>query len=270
MLTRLKKILFTLIGIYLLLALFIYFSQYSLLHHPQTYSLKDLTSFADANDIKLWPSTEQYLGLLKEPAGQPAKGTVIIFHGNAGSAANRTHYFRHCAKNNYRTILFEYPGYGPRSGKLTEDSLVNSGCLAVDNAVKEFGKPVLVFGESLGAGVAAAVLNKKSKLIAGAMLITPWDTLASVAQKKFCFIPIKHLVKDSYHSINNLANFPGPVIFVISGKDRIIPAECGLKLAQKFNGKKQQILLENSGHNTWVSALNDLWWQDSFEFLAAN
>jgi len=50
------------------------------------------------------------------------KGTVTVFHGNAGPAAGREFYLQALAPLNYRVILAEYPGYGGRTGTLIRAS----------------------------------------------------------------------------------------------------------------------------------------------------
>ncbi len=81
-----------------------------------------------------------------------------------------------------RVILVEYPGYGPREGALGETSLVADAAEVMGMAHRQYGAPLLVIGESLGAGVAAAASARQRDKTSGLLLITPWDTLAHIAE----------------------------------------------------------------------------------------
>ena len=70
-----------------------------------------------------------------------------------------------------------------------EKPFVAAGLETVRLAYEQYKEPLYLVGESLGCGVAAAVAKQTSVPIAGIILITPWDTLASVAKSCFLFFP---------------------------------------------------------------------------------
>ena len=44
-----------------------------------------------ANNIQCWPSNEgNYKGFVSTDESNNIRGTIIVFHGNAGTAADRT------------------------------------------------------------------------------------------------------------------------------------------------------------------------------------
>jgi uncharacterized protein len=66
-----------------------------------------------ANHLKLWQvSATDYRGLVSFNEIAKPKGTVIVFHGNAGKAADRTYYIETLSALGYRVVLAEYPLYG--------------------------------------------------------------------------------------------------------------------------------------------------------------
>ena len=127
--------------------------------------------------LAAWPSPAEFRGLVAEPEGT-ARGTAIIFHGNAGHAGHRAFYVRTLTRLGLRVILAEYPGYGPRDGALGEHSLVADAQQTIELAHRRHGAPLLLIGESLGAGVLAAAVARTQDGVAGLLLITPWDRLA--------------------------------------------------------------------------------------------
>ena len=92
-----------------------------------------------------------------------------------------------------RVIFAEYPGYGPRAGALGEASFVADAEQTVALAHRQYGGPLLMVGESLGAAVAvaAAVANPQQReLSAGLLLITQWDRLAHVGAHHYPWLPL--------------------------------------------------------------------------------
>ncbi|HEV8693738.1 MAG TPA: hypothetical protein VGQ93_06055 [Lysobacter sp.] len=93
--------------------------------------------------LREWPSPQDFRGLVAEPTGA-ARGTAIVFHGNAGHAGDRAFYAHaraHAA--GLRVILAEYPGHGPRAGMLGEASLVADAEETVALAHRQYGGPLL-------------------------------------------------------------------------------------------------------------------------------
>jgi fermentation-respiration switch protein FrsA (DUF1100 family) len=87
--------------------------------------------------------------------------------------------------------------------------------------------PLLIIGESLGAGVAAAASVRHREAIAGLLLITPWDRLEHVASHHYPMLPVKWLLRDRYDSVGHLATIGRPVLVVVAGDDQIVPGRFG-------------------------------------------
>ena len=130
--------------------------QYNMLYYPSSYvpSRAELA----ASNIEFWPSGPAgYRGFIGTTETGNIKGTVIVFHGNAGTAADRVYYVQALGSIGYRVILAEYPKYGQRGGELGEASLVTDAKESVRLAAEKYGGPLYLLGESIGCGVAAGV-----------------------------------------------------------------------------------------------------------------
>lgn len=264
-----------------LVFLLLYFFQDRLLYMPSQYSMQELreelaNAVADAkNDrdgqsvkLVLWPSETNYRGILAEvPTPAPAVGTVLIFHGNAGSAANRLYYVPPLWNSGLRVILMEYPGYGPRAGLLNEKNITNDAVDSLEQVITQFGQPVYVAGESLGCGVACAVIGRAPEKVAGALLITPWDNLVNVAQTHYPQLPVRYLARDRYDSVHNLKNFSKPVALVIALQDEIIPPTLAENLYTQYKGPKLRLTVPG-GHNGWINRVDARWWREIWEFVS--
>ena len=237
-----------------------------LLYLPAQASHDEVFADARRHDLTPWPSAADYRGLLREPAGA-ARATVVLLHGNAGHAGHRHWYADALARLGWRVILAEYPGYGPRTGRLGEAALVADAAETLRRARRQFPGPLLLAGESLGAGVAAAAAADPSPELAGLLLITPWDRLEHVARHHFPWAPVGTLLRDRYDNSANLATFRGPVAVVLAEQDSIVPPAFGRALYAALPERKRIWVVAAADHNDWMARVDDPWWQSVADFL---
>lgn len=236
--------------------------QDKLLYFPERASVAEMAS----GGLSPWPNAADFRGLLAETGSEP-RGTAVIFHGNAGHAGHRQYYVGELARLGLRVILAEYPAYGPRAGDLGEQSLVADAGQTIALAQRMYGGPLLVIGESLGAGVAAAASAQQRTAVAGLLLITPWDRLAHVAGHHYPLLPVQWLLRDRYDSVAHLASFGRPVLVAIAADDQIVPPRFGRALHAALAEPKRLTVIEGAGHNDWFDRLDDGWWRRAIDFL---
>lgn len=193
---------------------------------------------------------------------RPQRGVAVVFHGNAGAAADRTYFADALAARGLTTVLVEYPGYGGRGGAPSERALVADGLAAVEAAHAAFGEPVTVWGESLGAGVAAAVLARTATPVRGAVLVTPWATLPDLSAELYPWVPVRSLLRDRYDSVANLLTWGGPVGIALAERDEVIPPHHAERLAQAI-GAARVWRFAGAGHNTWPAGAGAPWWDEA-------
>ena len=236
--------------------------QNRLLYFPDKAALEDMVS----EGLRAWPTPQDFRGLVAEPAG-PVRGTAIVFHGNAGHAGHRAFYATALTPLGLRVILAEYPGYGPRDGAVGEQNLVADAEQTVALAHRRYGAPLLLIGESLGAGVVAAAGARQRDKTTGLLLITPWDRLEHVAAHHYSWLPVKWLLRDRYDGVTHLASFGRPVLVAVAERDNIVPARFGVALYEALAGPKRLTVLKAAGHNDWPARIDDTWWREAITFL---
>lgn len=269
-LQRILLVLIVALVLYCAVALYVYLCQDKLLYHSRTYSPAQARQQAQILGLKLWPSEgPDYYGLVDRAEVETCRGTVLVFHGNAGSAVDRDYYVTELRACGYRTILCEYPGYGARPGSVGEASFVTDARAIVQAAHAEYGAPIFVLGESLGCAVAAGVCQGESP-VQGCVLITPWDTLGSIARHHYWYLPVKWFIRDSYDSIAYLQAFGGSLAVVLAEHDTLIPVEHGKRLYDSVSCEKRLWHLQGVGHNDWMQATDGRWWQEVMGFLSGS
>ena len=235
-----------------------------MLYYPETATVGEMVS----ERLAAWPAPDEFRGLVATPAGR-AIGTAIVFHGNAGHAAHRAYYAAVLTEIGLRTILAEYPGYGPRPGPLGESSLVDDAEQTIVRSHEQYGEPLLLVGESLGAAVAAAAASRQPNKIAGLIIVTPWDRLATVAAHHFPWLPVTWLLRDRYDSVSSLAAFDRPVWVAVAEDDTIVPARFGTALYESLTTRKRLKVVSGAEHNDWRERVDLGWWSDAVGFATS-
>ena len=248
----------------LLMLAAIFLWQDRLLYFPARAMVEDVAR----GGLRAWPSAQDFRGLVAEPAGETSAetlGTAIVFHGNAGHAGDRAYYAQALTSLGLRVVLAEYPGYGPRKGTPGEEVLVADAAETLALVHRQYGAPVLLVGESLGAAVAAAAGAQHPELTAGLLLITPWDRLANVGAFHYPWLPVRWMLRDGYDTVARLAAFERPVAVVLATRDSIVPPQFGRALHDALGGPKQMLLIEGSDHNDWPGRVDAGWWRTAIE-----
>ncbi len=200
----------------------------------------------------------------KIPTIGKAAGSVLIVHGNAGSAVDRDYLARpiHDAEP-VDVFVLEYPGYGARGGSPSKKSFIAAAEEAFELLPAK--SPKYVVSESIGTGVACELAKKYTLAVAGMVLFVPYHNLASVAQHRIWFLPSYFLLVDRFNPEDCLKSYHGPVKFVIAGEDEVIGPASGLRLANGYNGTKELQVFPGAHHND-VSGQPAIWWQEVFLF----
>jgi len=253
---------------YCAMLVFLYLMQDKILYFPDNYPLAEAKSRAGRVHFRIWPGNgPDYHGFVPADRPSPRKGVILLFHGNAGTALDRVFYEKELAHLGYPLILFEYPGYGARAGEIRESTFVSAAVEAARAAIEQFGEPLVLFGESLGCGVASAVAGSGQVPVAGVVLMTPWDSLPHVAQTVYWYLPAKWLTRDQYDNVRNLNRYPGPVAIAVAEHDEVIPPERGRRLFDLLSRRKKLWVLPGAGHNDWLSAVDSPWWSEVMRFV---
>jgi pimeloyl-ACP methyl ester carboxylesterase len=231
-----------------------------LLYLPAQTTVERLTR----GGLQPWPSAQSFRALVAEPVGA-VRATAIVFHGNAGHVGHRAFYAQALVPMGLRVILAEYPGYGGRAGQLGEASLVADARETVALAQRQYGGPLLLIGESLGAAVAAAAAQQRD-IIAGLLLITPWDRLANVGSHHYPWLPVNWMLRDRYDAQAHLAKFDRPVVVAVAERDSIVPARFGKALHAAYAGPKRLMVIQASDHNDWPDRVDAAWWRAAVSF----
>jgi alpha-beta hydrolase superfamily lysophospholipase len=263
-----KNVGIALVCLYLAAVTYLYVAQRRLMYFPFGENPKVLAMRAEKEGFTAWTNAQGGLMGWIRTSRVTSTNTraVLVFHGNAGSAVDRTFLADTLqGGQDLDVYLVEYPGYGGRPGIPTEESLFAAAREAFD-AVATKGKVYLV-GESLGTGVASHLAGTCSSNVAGVFLIAPFNNFAAAARSHYPIFPTSLILKDRYASDVFLRSYTGPLAVILAGHDEVVPNHLGRKLFDGYAGPKKLWVNETASHNS-LSELNDTTWLEVLAFFA--
>lgn len=178
---------------------------------------------------------------------RPGPRALVYFGGNAEDVAMSLPELE--ATSPGRSLyLMNYRGYGGSGGSPTEAALA-ADALALFDLVRERHPEVAVMGRSLGSAVAVQVASERD--VERLVLITPFDSFASVGRAHFPAFPVRWLLRDRYDAVSRASGVRAPVLAVIAGDDEIIPRASSEALVDAFDpAQAPVVVIEGASHNT--------------------
>jgi pimeloyl-ACP methyl ester carboxylesterase len=252
-----------------LVAVLLYFKQDSIIFYPRPIDEILLEQIKKDNknveDISLCTSEGFKInGWLVKSTKSKMMPLVLYFGGNAEEVS---HLINDSGKfNGWNIGLINYRGYGLSQGQPSEQALFKDALQIYDYFCKRQDidtGTIVVMGRSLGTGVAIYVAQKR--LVKGVILVTPYDSMLSLAKDQFSFIPVSLILKHKFDSLSRAPLIRQPLLAIIASNDRTIPFTHSRRLVQKWGGKVDLKIIEGEDHNSLST--NILYWKYIKEFL---
>ena len=191
---------------------------------------------------------------------------MIYFGGNAEEVSGQVFDAPELAP--WSVATFNYRGYGLSEGRpgqaaLTADALAIFDQLAGRDDID--AERIVVLGRSLGTGVAVHLAANRP--LQAVMLVSPFDSLRSIAQKEYPFVPVSLLLKHPFDSMAVAPKITAPLLVLAGERDRLIPATHSQRLHEAWAGPKQWELIPGAGHNDIHNG--ERYWPAMRAFLAS-
>ncbi len=235
---------------YVLFGLFLFFAQKSFIYYPNSENFDNCNGFFDYEKI-YFNNTRFYL---KQKNNE---NVIIYYHGNAGSACDRSNLKFIFEKSNYSLIFVEYAGYSNDSQKPSIDLILNDVQNINHYIVQNEYKNVTIYAESIGSAMASyhAFLGNVDNLV----LINPFSRLEDVAQSKFPIYPTRFFLTEKYDNIKWLKEYNSSLLIIHAENDIVIPKKFSEDLFKNIkHANKNYIIIKNAEHN-------NIWQKESFQ-----
>ncbi|SDW14377.1 hypothetical protein SAMN05444358_10141 [Ruegeria halocynthiae] len=244
---------------------YMFLNQQSLLYQPDG-ELPDPASvgLADVDVLSLPMADGAVLTAWSAPAAIPDAPTVLFFHGQSGNLGDRADRLREILNSGYGLLAPSYRGFPGSEGEPSELALISDGVQLFDKLSGE-GETVVLHGQSLGTGIAAAVAAERpdAELL---VLEAPFTATVDVAAERYPFLPVTALMKDQFATRELIERITVPTLIFHGTEDQTIPLHHGQALAE-MSDSAQLYVIPNGTHN-------DLWsyglWDDVHQQLQKN
>ena len=158
------------------------------------------------------------------------KGVVFFLHGNAGSLENwfvNPEFYRHA---NYDLFMVDYRGYGKSTGRIESEAQLRADVRADVRAVwatvapQYSGRKVVVYGRSLGSGLAAglaAEMGSANHPPDLTVLVAAYASMAALASDHYPWVP-QALLRYPMRTDAVITQIRSPLILFHGAQDTLI------------------------------------------------
>ena len=239
-------ILILILGYFIFLVL-TYIFQRNLLYHPKVNNYSGESLLINVEKIKI--KTSDGINLISWYYKKNLNSKTLLFlHGNAGSLENRINKLNHFANLKLNFLIVAWRGFSGNEGQPTEKGLYEDARSAINwlNSKGVMEKDIIIYGESLGTGVAVEVAQNRN--FSGIILEAPFSSMIEAGKDKYPILPVKLLLKDKYESSNKIKNIKTPILIMHGKVDNIVPFKMGKKMYELANQPKYFYFSEYDNH----------------------
>ncbi|MFO1339477.1 MAG: alpha/beta fold hydrolase [Burkholderiaceae bacterium] len=234
--------------LYLLALAWLWFRQERLLFQPEPWPVQEPPALAAPDVHGVWvdvPGARLHALHLQRPG---ARGLVFFLHGNGGNLASwfvNTEVYRRAG---FDLFMLDYRGYGRSGGHIASEAQLMDDVRAAwaQVAPQYAGRPCVVYGRSLGTGLAAQLAAEVQPALT--VLVSPYRSMAALADEQYPWVP-EALLRYPLHTDTALPRVHGPIWLVHGDRDALIPPAHSLALQQLTGGRARLLRLPEAGHN---------------------
>jgi fermentation-respiration switch protein FrsA (DUF1100 family) len=191
---------------------------------------------SDGMRLRIWQS------------GPPDKGkpTIVFFYGNAGTLSDFAPIGEDLHAQGYGVVLASYRGYSGNPGSPSEQGLF-ADARAVLSVIPQANRTIVVWGQSLGTGVAAEMAAEGRA--SGLILQSPYTAIVDIAAMQYPLFPVRLLDTDPFDTVSLVPKIKMPVLIIHGTNDWTVPFWMGQKLKGQFGHEATLVPIDHGGHD---------------------
>jgi len=190
--------------------------------------------------------------------GNAAPNRVVLYFGGNAEEVSWTLADVRWPRD-WSIVALNYRGYGESEGKPGERQLIADSLSIYDAVAARSGVDrdrIVVFGRSLGTALATHVAAERP--VAGAVLVSPYDSLAAIGSHHYPWLPVSLLLRHRFDALGDAGRSRVPLLTIVAGADTIIPVERSRALHDAWAGPKSWQVVPQADHNT-LGATAEFW-----------
>lgn len=172
---------------------------------------------------------------------------ILGFGGNAWNADLLADYLHEVFPED-DVVAFHYRGYPPSTGRPSAASLLADSIIIYDYLERKLGPARFdAVGISIGAGVSVHLARHRA--LSGLVLVSPFDSLASLAGQHYWWLPVRWLLRHRMSPIDIVRQVRTPAALIVAEKDRIVPPARSEPLRRAIPNLVFDHVVPGAGHN---------------------
>jgi uncharacterized protein len=179
---------------------------------------------------------------------QDSHGLVFFLHGNAGNLESWTTGLDFYRRVGYDLFMLDYRGYGKSTGSVQSEAELLADVRAAWDAIapRYSGKPIVIYGRSLGTGLAASLARDVHPALL--VLVSPYVSLTAAAKRSYPLAP-EWLLKYPLRTDSIIGDVTSPVMLLHGRDDTLIPSSDSERLRALVRSPVELVLVDGAGHN---------------------
>ncbi len=252
-----RRLLRSLLLIYLVLALIGWFAPYRLIFQPPRSSYHQ-----DEHALVMFPAHDgTRLAAFHYPA-ETGRATIFYTHGNAEDIGLMQPLFEAFHMLGYGVFAYDYRGYGLSEGRPNERNSYADADAAFSWLTNQLGVPpsnIVVLGRSLGAAMAAhvAVTHTPAALILESAFVSAFRVVLRYPPLPF----------DKFRTIAVAPRIACPVLVIHGTDDWVIRPWHGRRIFNAIRAPKQAWWVEGAGHNDLLMVAGEAYFERLRRFI---
>ena len=231
--------------VYVTISAYVYFRQEQLIFMPVKLSADYKFTIPGVEEVKV-PVPGNELSSLHLRLPNP-KGVVFFLHGNGGNLQSwmtNTEFYR---RVNYDLFMIDYRGYGKSPGQIESEAQLHADVRAAWESIasKYAGKKRVVYGRSLGTGLAAKLSRDVEPDLT--VLVSPYVSLKAMGDAHYPWLP-SLVNRYPMRTDQWLPDIKGPVMIEHGDMDTLITLSHSERLRQ-IRPATELVVIPGAGHN---------------------
>ncbi|HEY9709655.1 MAG TPA: alpha/beta hydrolase [Oculatellaceae cyanobacterium] len=241
-----KRLVRSLIFIYIFFGLYVFFVADRMIFLPQPSSYQDTSAI-----LKLRTADQIQLSAVYLP--NPASTYTILYtHGNAEDLGDIQPVLQQLQNTGFSVFAYDYRGYGTSQGKSSERNSYRDIDTAYNYLTQQLGVPaqrIIAFGRSVGGGAAVDLAARKP--LGGLIMESCFTSAFRVV------VPIPILPFDKFRNLDKIKKVNCPVLVMHGKADEVVPFSHGQKLFAAAGEPKRYLWVDEAGHNDFIWVAGD-------------
>ena len=193
----------------------------------------------------------------------------VFCHGNTGNLTNSADVIPLLLQSGFNVLFFDYRGFGKSSGIASFRGVISDGVTAsrFHDKIRPKGLPSVLYGFSLGGGVAAQVIRRHP--FDGLSLQSTFTSLPHITRVLFPRIPLHWFAGNLFDTISVIRNLQVPLLVLHGSDDEVCPCSMAHQIFEACSAPKTIQVIKSGLHkNLHLCDPNAMIWAIS-QFVAS-